>query len=80
MHRRYGLLVLFSVVVVAASVYAGWMGFQPVPQLPFTVRWTDARHARIEPIPGLTPATLHFGDRLDLAAQSRATRIALVVS
>ena len=80
MHRRYGLLVLLSVVVVAASVYAGWMVFQPTPQLPFTVRWGNARQARIEPIPGLTPATLHAGDRLDLAAQSRATRIALVAS
>ena len=80
MHRRYGLLVLLSVVVVAASVYAGWMVFQPTPQLPFTVRWADARQVRIEPIPGLTPAALHAGDRLDLAAQSRATRIALVAS
>ena len=80
MHRRYGLLVLLSAVLVATSVYAGWMVFQPAPQLPFTVGWANARQARIEPIPGLTPATLHAGDRLDLAAQSRATRIALVVS
>ena len=80
MHRRYGLLALLSVVVVATTVYAGWMQFQPNPQLPFTVIWANARQARIEPIPGLTPATLHAGDRLDLAAQSRATRIALVVS
>ena len=80
MHRRYGLLVLLSVVVVATSVDVGWMQFQPGPQLPFTVGWANARQARIEPIPGLTPATLHAGDRLDLAAQSRATRIALVAS
>ncbi|MHB1896417.1 MAG: hypothetical protein ACYCOY_07195 [Metallibacterium sp.] len=80
MHRRYGWLVLLSVVVVAASVYAGWMFFQPAPQLPFTVHWVDANHARIEPIPGLTPPTLHAGDRLELAAQPRATRIALVTS
>ena len=80
MHRRYGWLVLLSVVVVAASIYAGWMIFQPEPQLPFTVHWVDAHRARIEPIPGLTPPTLHAGDRLELAAQSRATRIALVTS
>lgn len=80
MHRRYGWLVLLSVVVVAASVYAGWVEFQPGPQLPFTVRWMDAQHARIEPIPGLTPASLRAGDRLELAAQPRATRIALVTS
>ncbi|WP_297904108.1 GAF domain-containing protein [Metallibacterium sp.] len=76
MHRRYGLLVVLTVVVVVATAYAGWTQFQPFPQLPFTVRFADAQHARIEPIPGLTPATLHAGDRLDLAAQSRATRFA----
>ena len=80
MHRRYGLLILLSAIVVAACVYGGWGSFQPGPQLPFTVRWVDAGHARIEPIPGLTPASLHAGDRLDLTAQSRATRIALVGS
>ena len=80
MHRRYGLLILLSAIVVAACVYGGWGSFQPGPQLPFTVRWVDAAHARIEPIPGLTPASLHAGDRLDLTAQSRATRIALVGS
>ena len=80
MHRRYGWLVLLSVVVVVASVYAGWAQFQPAPQLPFMVRWVDAHSALIEPIPGLTPPTLHAGDRLELAAQSRATRIASVIS
>jgi hypothetical protein len=80
MPRRYGWLVLLSVVVVVASGYAGWMIFQPLPQLPFTVRWVDAQHARIEPIPGLTSPTVHAGDRLLLAAQKRATRIALVTS
>ncbi|MHB1897218.1 MAG: GAF domain-containing protein [Metallibacterium sp.] len=80
MHRRYGVLLLLSAVLLAATVYGGWMIFQPGPQLPFTVRWADAQHARIEPIPGLTPPTLHADDRLDLAAQSTATRIALVTS
>ncbi|MHB8386389.1 hypothetical protein [Metallibacterium sp.] len=80
MHRRYGWLVLLSVVVAAASVYAGWMLFQPAPQLPFTVHWADANRARIEPIPGLTPASLRAGDGLALGAQPRATRIALVTS
>ena len=80
MHRRYGWLVLFTIVAVVASVYAGWARFQPAPQLPFTVRWVDAHSALIEPNPGLTPPTVHAGDRLLLAAQSRATRIALVFS
>ena len=81
MHRRYGLLVVLTVVVVVATVYAGWMRFQPSSYLPFTTHWVNAGQARIEPIPGVAmPATLHAGDRLDLAAQSRATRIALVTS
>ena len=79
MHRRYGLLILLSAIVVAATVYGSWGSFQPRPQLPFTVRWVDAHQALIEPIPGMTPASLRAGDRLDLTAQSRATRIALVV-
>lgn len=80
MHRRYGLLVVLTVVVVATTAYVGWMQFQPTPQLPFTVRWADTQYARIEPIPGLTPPTLHAGDRLDLTVQSHAARIALVTS
>ena len=81
MHRRYGLLVLLTVVVVAATAYAGWMRFQPSSYLPFTMHWVNAGQARIEPIPGVAmPATLHAGDWLDLATQSRATRIALVTS
>ena len=80
MHRRYGLLILLSAIVVAATGYVSWGTFQPTPQLPFTVRWADAGNALIEPIPGMTPASLHAGDRLDLTAQSRATRIALVGS
>ena len=78
MHRRYGLLILLSAIVVAATVYGCWGSFQRRPHLPFTVRWVGAHHARIEPLPGLTSASLHSGDRLDLTAQPRATRIALV--
>jgi hypothetical protein len=78
MHRRYGLLILLSAIAVAATVYGSWASFQPGLRLPFTVRWVDAHQALIEPIPGMTPAGLHSGDRLDLTAQSRTTRIALV--
>ena len=80
MHRRLGRLILLSAIVVAATAYASWGVFQPGPQLPFTVRWAEAGHALIEPIPGMTPASLHAGDRLDLPDQSCATRIALVAS
>ncbi len=80
MPRRYGWLVLLSGVEVATTVYAGWLAFQPWPPLPFTVRWVDAHHARIEPIPGLTPASLRAGDGLALGAQPRATRSALVTN
>ncbi len=39
-----------------------------------------ARHALIEPIPGVTPPNLHAGDRLELTAQSPITRMALTAS
>jgi hypothetical protein len=80
MHLRNGLLVLLSVLIIAATVYGGWANFQPQPQLPFAIRWMDAHHAILEPIPGLTPTSLHAGDRLDLAQQSYATLIALLGS
>jgi hypothetical protein len=80
MHRRYGLLILLSAITVTTTLYACYKNFQPQPQLPFTVRWADAHHALVEPIPGLTPPSVHAGDRLDLNVQSHATRIALVTS
>ncbi len=80
MRRRYGSLVLLSVVTVVATLYAGWTIFQPAPQLPFRVNWINAHSALIEPIAGLTPTSLRAGDRLELVAQSRAVRIALVTS
>lgn len=80
MYRRYGLLIALSAIVVTATVHAKWTSFLPYPQLPFTVRWVDEGHALIEPIAGVTPTRLRAGDRLDLAAQSRATRIALAGS
>jgi hypothetical protein len=55
MHRRYGLLILLSAIVVAATAYAEWTSFVPYPQLPFKVSWVDAGHALIEPIAGVTP-------------------------
>jgi hypothetical protein len=80
MHRRYGLLIVLSVLVMTATIYSGWASFQPQAQLPFAVRWVDGHHALIEPIPSLTPASLRAGDQLDVTAQSRATRIALIGS
>ena len=80
MPRRYGLRIGLALLVIAATGYVCWMQFQPQPQLPFSVVWAGAHHALIEPIAGVTPSTLHAGDRLDLGAQSRATRIALLGS
>lgn len=80
MLRRYGLKIGLALLVIATAVYAARAGLQPQPQLPFTVRWADARHALIEPITGMTRAGLLVGDRFDLATQSRATRIALLGS
>ncbi len=80
MPRRSGLSIVLSVLVIATSVYASWAGFQPDRQLPFMVRWANGNQALIKPIPGLTPASLHAGDRLDLVQQSLPTRIALIAS
>ena len=77
MHRRFGLLILLTVVVVLAVTYAGIRTFNP-SGLPFSVDFVDAHTAVIEPIPGIgLPNALQPGDRVDLAATPRATRIAL---
>lgn len=48
-------------MIVAATVYVGWELFQAQPQLPFSVRWKDAHHALIVPVPGVTSASLRTG-------------------
>jgi len=77
MHRRYGLLILLTVAVALAVTYAGIRTFKP-SGMPFSVDFVDAHTAVIAPIPGIRlPKALQPGDRVDLIATPRATRIAI---
>ena len=77
MHRRYGLLLLLTAAVVLAVAYAGVRVFQP-SGMPFSVNIVNAHTAVIVPIPGIPlPKALAPGDRVDLAATPRSTRIAI---
>ncbi|MHB8386391.1 hypothetical protein, partial [Metallibacterium sp.] len=79
MHRRYGLLVLLTVVVVMAVGYTSFMAFRPAG-LPFDVSVKNARTAMVEPVANIPlPPVLRAGDRLDLAALSRSARIAVSI-
>lgn len=78
MHRRYGLLILLSAVIVLTGAYRGFKVFHHAG-LPFSVQVIDAHTGVIEPLAGIPlPAALHAGDRIDLAAQPRSTRIAII--
>ncbi len=77
MHRRYGLLILVTAVVVSSSAYFGFMAFNAAG-LPLGVRVIGAHTGVIVPVRGLPlPDGLRANDRLDLAAQPRRTRIAI---
>ena len=77
MHRRYGLLILLTAAVVLAVTYTGIRIFQP-SGMPFSVSLVDSRTAVIVPIPGIPlPKAIEPGDRVDLAATPRSTRIAI---
>ncbi|MDE2245110.1 MAG: GAF domain-containing protein [Xanthomonadaceae bacterium] len=80
MQRRYGLLILLSAVIVLAGGYRGFRLFHH-SGLPFAVQFIDAHAGVIEPVAGIPlPAALHAGDRIDLAAQPRSTRIAIIAN
>ncbi|MHB8405293.1 MAG: hypothetical protein ACYDCJ_07715 [Gammaproteobacteria bacterium] len=80
MPRRYGLLILLTVLVVSACTYSGFMNFQS-SVLPFSVNIMDAHSAVIEPIPDIALSlALHPGDRINLAAQPLATRIVIAMN
>ncbi len=77
MHGRYGLLILLTVAIVLAVTYAGVKIFQP-SGMPFSVNVMNSHAAVIVPIPGIPlPRALDPGDRVDLAATPRSTRIAI---
>ncbi|MGH8282817.1 MAG: GAF domain-containing protein [Gammaproteobacteria bacterium] len=77
MHRRYGLLILLTVLIVLAGAYSSFMAFH-YGGLPFSTDIVDPHTAIIEPVAGLPlPTALHAGDQIDLFALPRATRIAI---
>ena len=80
MHRRYGFLILLTVLIVLASTYLIF-ALNRRPGLPFSIRVIDAHTAVVQPIPGIRwPPALRAGDQVDLTALPRATRIAISVT
>ncbi len=80
MRRQYTLLSLLTALVVAAAVYGGYMNFRPAA-LPIEINIRNIHTAVIEPIDGIPlPAGIQAGDRIDLAVQPRATRIAITIN
>ncbi len=80
MHRRYGLLILLTVLVVLASTYLS-VAINHGAGLPFSIHVVDAHTAVVEPVPGISlPPALRSGDLIDLAALPRATRIAISIT
>ena len=80
MQRRYGLLILLSALIVLAGAYRDFKVFHK-SGLPFSVQVIDAHTGVIEPVAGIPlPVTLHAGDRIDLAAQPRSTRVAIIAN
>ena len=78
MPRRYGPLILLTAVIGLSSVYFGTMAFNAAG-LPFGVRVVGADTGVVVPVRGLVlPDELRAGERMDLAAQPQATRIAIV--
>ena len=78
--RRYGLLILLTVLIVLASTHLT-LTISQRPGLPFSINVVNARTAVIEPIPGIPlPSALRAGDQIDLAALPRATRIAIIIT
>jgi len=80
MQRHYTLLSLLTAFIVVTAVFGGYMNFKTCA-LPIAIGVVDAHTAVIEPIEGIPmPAGIQAGDRIDLAAQSRATRIAIAIN
>ena len=80
MQRRFGLLILLSALIVLADAYGGFWSFRS-SGLPFSVQFINAHTGVVEPLPGIPlPVNLHAGERIDLAAQPRWTRIAMVAN
>jgi len=75
MGRRYPLLILLTLLTLAACLYTGIRAFNHYT-LPFDIRVVDAHTAIISPIAGVPlPAGLHTGNRIDLSALAMSARV-----
>ena len=79
MQRHYTLMSLLTAFIVVTAAFGGYMNFK-TSGFPMAVAMVDAHTAVIEPIEGIPmPAGIQAGDRIDLTAQSLATRIAIAI-
>ena len=77
MQRRFTLLTVISVFIVAFCASASWTKFHTFG-LPFSVTVADARTAVIQPTPGFElPAGIQVGDHIDLPALDLSARAAI---
>lgn len=77
MRHRRGLSILLSAIIVLTGGYS-FFGIFHSPQLPFFIHLLDAHTAVIGPAQGIPfPNDLRPGDLIDLAAQTRPTRVAI---
>lgn len=75
MSRRYPLLIVLTLFVLAACVAGIWSQFQPSFTAPFTVTLTDARSVTVQALPDVPlPSGLEAGDKLDLPAMDFNSR------
>lgn len=69
MSHRYPLLILLSLLMLAACAVGIWSQFTPAFNAPFTATLTDAHTVTVEPLAGVElPPDLLPGDKLDLPA------------
>ena len=75
MSRRYPLLIVLTVLVLAACIAGILSQFRPAFTAPFTATLTDRHGVTIQALPGvLLPSGLEAGDRLDLPAMDFSAR------
>ncbi len=78
MHRRYPLLILLSLLVLAVTAWNCMMTVN-MSSIPFALRRVDSHMARVARLRNMPlPDGLHARDRVDFARQDYATRLALL--
>lgn len=82
MKRHVGLLIALTGIVLIAAVCAGLEDLNVLLRsatVPFALQQVDAHTEAIVALPGVArPQGLRAGNRIDLAAQPLATRLAIV--